>query len=238
MAQDRNLELVREYFEISNKLQDTNSTLTQVEKDKLLFKQVELACLINSKSIDLNETEEVKIKTPLTVEEKLDLYLQGKAHLIPDDSYGRIHGGKILPTEEEVAIGMYPDRSLFYFEKYTCGIYRYYSVGLPFEFNYIGYSQYIEYALHAQHCRRRSEKNNPDKPRKRKGYIAKSLSYMLDKYPNNIRFEIIEEVPYSLLSAACYNQRQKHKCLWQYNMTNKDGRGFDPEKLEAGEYNY
>lgn len=172
----------------------------------------------------------------LTPEDKVELYLQGRADELPPDGAGKDEiCGKLLPTEEEVEIGMYPARELYYYEPFTCGIYMFYTEDN--RFRYIGQSQYIEYALHSHFCRWRSERN-PDSTRTRKkifrGLVP--VRYMLDHYPGQVKFKILEVVPYSLLPTALRYQRHKHKCMYQYDLGNK--APWTPEKFEAGKYNY
>ena len=171
-----------------------------------------------------------------TPEDKLRIYLEGHADMLPPDGAGKDEiCGHVLPTEDEVKIGMYPDRSVFYFSPFTCGVYHFYTT--DGRFNYVGGSQYIEYALHSHFCRWRSEKESPDKERKRKFRGLAPVKYILDNYPDKLRFRIIERVPYSLLDTAVRNQRSKNKSMWIYDMVSPSTR-WSPDKFEAGEYDY
>lgn len=170
----------------------------------------------------------------LTPEDKVDIYLQGRADELAPDGCGKDEiCGKLLPTEEEVAIGMYDKRELYYYSPFTCGIYMFYTE--DGKFRYIGSSQYIEYALHSHFCRWRSEKD-PNTTRKKNFRGMKPVRYILDTYPGKLRFKILERVPYSLLDTALRFNRNKYKCMYQYDLKNK--APWTSEKYEAGDYNY
>ena len=172
----------------------------------------------------------------LTPEEKLQAYLDGRADELPPDGNGKDEiCGKLLPTEMEVKIGMYPARDLYYYRPFTCGVYHFYTT--DGKFNYVGGSQYIEYALHSHFCRWRSEANNPNKERIRKFKGLGPVKYILDNYQDKLRFRIIEKVPYSLLDVAVRNQRANNKAMWQYDITTASSK-FKHEDYEAGKYNY
>ena len=207
---------MQDYIRVSDAVKDPNCK----DKDLLILHQIKLCR-------DLQTLH-------LTPEDKVQMYLDGRVDELPPDGAGKDEiCGKLLPTEEEVSIGMYPARELYYYNPYTCGVYMFYS--LDGRYKYIGGSQYIEYALHSHFCRWRSERN-PDKQRKSKFRGLKSLRYMLDNYPGEIRFKILERVPYSLLDTAIRYQRTKHKCLYQYDI--KSTNPWTAANFEAGKYNY
>ena len=164
----------------------------------------------------------------LTTEDKLDLYFAGRCDLIPPDGMGGDErNGTILPTDEEVEIGMYPEKAVYNFKPCTCGVYEFYTT--DDRFHYVGGSQFIEWALHAQFCRWASGVQSPKKLK------MKAVRYILDNYKDKIRFRIIEKVPYSLLDVAVQRQRKLNKSLWVNDLRSI---GFSPEKYESGKYNY
>ena len=170
----------------------------------------------------------------LTPEDKVNIYLEGRAYELPPDGAGKDEiCGKLLPTQDEVDIGMYPDRNLYFYSPFTCGIFMFYSEDN--KFRYLGSSQYIEYAVHSHFCRWRSERD-PNTTRKHNFKGLLPVKYMLENHKDQLRFRIVERVPYSLLDTALRYNRAKYKCMWQYDLGRKNK--FNPKDYESGKYNY
>ena len=167
----------------------------------------------------------------LSAEEKVNLYLSGRGSELPPDGNGRDEiCGSLLPSEEEVMIGMYPKRELYWFKPYTCGVYMFYTT--DGKFRYIGTSQYIEYALHSTFCRWRTAK--------RDGRAIKELRcvrHILDTRPQDLRFSILERVPLSLLKVAERNNRIKYRAMWQYDYLSNSHK-LDLRLIDQGKLNY
>lgn len=226
---------------LTNRLEElgeTNSLLNEPSFNKTLndFVRVTKGLTCCSKEDEkVLQAQQLKLVRELrsmtyTPKDKVNLYLAGRADELPPDGNGKDEiCGTLLPTDEEVFIGMYPRRELYYFRPYTCGVYMFYTEDM--RFRYIGKSQYIEYALHSHFCRWRSQRALKIEGKK----FLIPVRYMLDTCPEKLRFAILERVPLSLLKIAERNQRIKYKCLYQYDVGKNK---WTPEKWLAGKLDY